>query len=247
MRFTILHQDEHCVAIHKPPGILVHRTPMARDRRFVLQQLRDQIGRTLYPVHRLDRATSGVLVFALSSKAARRMKRAFDEQQAFKEYLAIVRGWPNPPQQRIERPIRDPDDRTRREAASHYRRLKTSLLPVPTRRYPASRFALVTLVPETGRRHQLRIHMERVSYPIIGDTTHGDGEPNRIFRDRLGLRRMMLHAWKLELPHPENGQPLKLCADPGDEFDRAIHLLGWHRPIDEEEHIELDELPVVEE
>lgn len=244
MSFPILHQDAACVAIAKPPGILVHRTPLARDRQFVLQQLRDQIGQRLYPIHRLDRATSGVLIFGLSSEAARRMKQAFDHQQVRKEYLAIVRGWPNPSEGRIDRPIRAPDQDQYREAVTEYRRLKTSLLPVANQRYPATRFSLVALMPETGRRHQLRIHMERIAYPIIGDSTHGDGEPNRIFRDRLGLRRLMLHARHLRLPHPmEPEHSLSLTAEPGDDFARAMTLLGWQRGPTETEHIELDTVP----
>lgn len=242
MSFPVLHHDDACVAIAKPPGILVHRTPLARDRKFVLQQLRDQIGQRIYPVHRLDRATSGVLIFALSPDAARSMKQAFDEQQVRKEYLAIVRGWPNPPEGCIDRPIREPDGDQYRDAITHYRRLKTSLLPIPNRRYPATRFSLVSLAPETGRRHQLRIHMERIAYPIVGDTTHGDRDPNRIFRDRLGLRRLMLHAYRLQLPHPlEPEHALQLEATPDGDFARAMNLLGWRQSPCSEEHTEIEE------
>ncbi|MEA5445641.1 pseudouridine synthase [Gammaproteobacteria bacterium AB-CW1] len=227
MEIAILYQDEQLVAVHKPSGLLVHRSPLSRDRVYLLQTLRDQLGRRLYPVHRLDRATSGVLVFAFDAETAHALNQAFTEQRVEKTYLAIVRGWPEPPEGHIDRPVRDDDREAHREAASDYRRLATATLPVANRRYPTSRYALVGLWPKTGRRHQLRIHMERISYPIIGDTTHGDGEHNRIFREHLGLDRLMLHALSLRLPHPaEPDQILDLRAQPGDQFALALERLG---------------------
>lgn len=235
MEFEILYRDSDLVAVNKPADMLVHRSRLARDRQVVLQDLRDQLGQRLYPIHRLDRATSGVLVFALDSDAASILSASLASDAAYKVYLAIVRGWPNPASGRIDRPVRDDDRQDHREAVTDYRCLETAELPIPNRRYPQSRYALVALFPKTGRRHQLRIHMERVAHPIVGDTTHGDNDHNRIFRDELGLRRLMLHAWQLKLPHPRvPGRELTITAPPGDRFTAALDRLGWslapHRP-----------------
>ncbi|MCP1727714.1 tRNA pseudouridine65 synthase [Natronospira proteinivora] len=234
MNFPILYQDDYLVAARKPADILVHRTALARDRVFMLQSLRDQLGRTLYPVHRLDRATSGVIVFALDSRSAHQLNQAFSEQQVHKQYLAIVRGWP-PAQGEINRPVKDDDRAEHRPALSRYRRLAQCELPVPNRRYPTSRYALLELEPMTGRRHQLRIHCERMAYPIIGDTTHGDGEHNRIFREHLGIRRLLLHARTITLPHPaESTRRLTVSCPPGDQFIDAMIGLGWKDWLDNE-------------
>lgn len=228
MSFEILYRDHAMVAINKPPDILVHRSRLAKDREVVLQGLRDQLGQRLYPVHRLDRATSGVLIFGLSSEVAASLSASLPTDAARKAYLAIVRGWPEPEEGEIDRPVRDDDRREHREARTRYRRLATAELAIPNRRYPQSRYALMALYPETGRRHQLRIHMERVAHPIVGDTTHGDNDHNRIFRDRLALRRLMLHAWSLQLPHPDPPhRPVRITALPGDAFGAALERLGW--------------------
>lgn len=228
MEFEILYRDSDLVAVNKPTDMLVHRSHLARDRQVVLQGLRDQLGQRLYPIHRLDRATSGVLVFALDPEAASTLSHSLASDAAHKVYLAIVRGWPDPASGRIDRPVRDDDRQSHREAITEYRCLETAELPIPNRRYPQSRYALVALSPKTGRRHQLRIHMERVAHPIVGDTTHGDNDHNRIFRDELGLKRLMLHAWHLRLPHPRiPGRELTITAPPGDRFAAALDRLGW--------------------
>jgi len=228
MLLDILYQDDRLVVINKPSGMLVHRTALSRDREFILQLLRDQLGQRIFPAHRLDRATSGVLVFALKSTVARWLNEAFQEQSVKKHYLAIVRGWPEPVSGLIDRPVKDDDRESHREARSRYERLDTRELAIANRRYSSSRYALMKLAPETGRRHQLRIHMERIAHPIIGDTTHGDGEHNRIFREHLEINRLMLHAWSLQLPDPDNtSNSLKFMAPPPEEWCHALDYLGW--------------------
>jgi len=227
LSFDILFQDQYLVAARKPAGMLVHRTALSRDRTFMLQGLRNQLGKTLYPVHRLDRATSGVIVFALDSRSAHQLNRAFGEQGVGKEYLAIVRGWP-PEKGEIDRPVKDDERAEHRPALTRYRRLAQCELDIPNRRYATSRYSLMSLEPVTGRRHQLRIHCERMAYPIIGDTTHGDGEHNRIFRDQLDIQRLLLHARALTLPHPVHpGHSLRISCPPGDQFAQAMDRLGW--------------------
>lgn len=215
----ILHRDEHLIAIDKPPGLLVHRTGLdAGETRFAVQLLRDQIGRTVWPVHRLDKGTSGVLLFALDAATARQMGRAFESGEGMrKTYHAVVRGWPAD-EGLIDHPLRRlPDDmRTEREevqeAQTRFATLERYELPLPYGGFPATRCALVELQPLTGRRHQLRRHMKHIAHPIIGDATHGKGPLNRAVAEWLGMQRLWLHASSLALRHPVSGDALALEA-----------------------------------
>jgi tRNA pseudouridine65 synthase len=221
----ILYLDDYLAIVNKPTGWLVHRTPLDKgETRFVLQTLRDQIGRHVWPVHRLDKGTSGVLVFALSAEVARTLGQAFESGDGLqKTYRAVVRGWPLP-QGLIDHPLkRMPDDmRTERlevqPAQSRFANLRHFELPIPHSRsqsqqsFASTRCAEVALQPLTGRRHQLRRHMKHIAHPIIGDATHGKGPLNRAVAELLGLQRLWLHAESLELPHPVGGQLLRLAS-----------------------------------
>lgn len=222
---TVLHRDEHLIAVHKPPGLLVHRTGLdAHETRFALQLLRDQIGAAVYPVHRLDKATSGILLFALSSEIAGRCRAAFEAGGVAKRYLAVVRGHPCE-WGTVDHPL-DREDHAgqaaglRQPALTDYRRLATVELPVAVDRYPTSRYALVELVPHTGRRHQLRRHMKHIAHPMLGDATHGKGPLNRAVAALIGVQRLWLHACALTLAHPVTGAPLRIEAAPGPEWAR---------------------------
>ncbi|MEY5100286.1 MAG: tRNA pseudouridine synthase [Pseudomonadota bacterium] len=223
---TILYRDDYLVSVDKPPGLLVHRSGLdAGETRFALQLLRDQLGQPVWPVHRLDKGTSGVLLFALDADTARRLGLAFERGEAMrKTYRAIVRGWP-PESGVIDHPLRRmPDDmRFEREevqdALTHYRTLERYELPLAQGAFATTRCALVELQPVTGRRHQLRRHMKHISHPIIGDATHGKGALNRALAGLLGLQRLWLHAARLELRHPVTGAPLLIEAGPGPEWE----------------------------
>lgn len=228
-RLELLHRDEALVAVNKPSGILVHRTRISRDREFVLQRLRNQLGRHVYPVHRLDRATSGVLLFALDPETASATATQFQAQRVGKCYLAVVRGCIK---QRgtIEHALKLEDRQTRAKALTHYQRLAAVELDEPVGRYPTARYSLVAARPVTGRMHQIRRHLRHVSHPVIGDTTHGDGRHNRFFRERFGVHRLLLHAWSLELEHPQSGEPLRIEAPLPAEFQSLLDGLGWNLP-----------------
>jgi tRNA pseudouridine65 synthase len=222
---TILHRDEHLIAIDKPAGLLVHRTGLdAGETRFAVQLLRDQIGQQVWPAHRLDKGTSGVLLFSLNADTARLMGQAFEQGTGIqKTYQAIVRGWPQP-EGLIDHALkRMPDDmRFGREeipeAQTRFKTLAHGELPLPYDDFPATRFSLVKLQPLTGRRHQLRRHMKHISHPIIGDTTHGKGPLNRAVAAFIGVQRMWLHAAQLALLHPVTGQALNVRAEPSPEW-----------------------------
>lgn len=235
---TILFQDQHLVAIDKPAGLLVHRSMIdRRERRFALQMLRDQIGQRVYAAHRLDRGTSGVLLFALSSAVARSLGTMFEQRQVDKRYIAVVRGHP-PPSGEIDHPLRrivDPAEHASaaaseapaQDACSRYRRLATIELPYRVDRYPTSRYALLELEPLSGRRHQLRRHLKHISHPIIGDATYGKGRHNRLFQTLFACDRLLLASTELRLTHPVTGAPLQLTAPLSKDFARLLGRLGW--------------------
>ncbi len=213
---SILWQDAHLVAIHKPAGWLVHRTGLdAHETRIVQPRLRDQLGQWVYPIHRLDKGTSGVLLLALDPDTARLAAQAFEQRQVHKRYLAMARGWPADGPVTVDHALRPddaPPDAPTQAALTHFRRLATLSLDVPVDRYPTTRAALVLAEPETGRRHQIRRHLKHLSHPILGDATHGKGTHNRWWAARLGAGRLWLHAWKLSLAHPISGQALVLIS-----------------------------------
>ncbi|MDD3353645.1 pseudouridine synthase [Zoogloea sp.] len=233
----ILYQDEHLVAIHKPSGLLVHRSELDRhETRFAVQLLRDQIGRHVYPAHRLDRGTSGILLFALDRATARALGGQFERQEVAKTYLAVVRGHP-PEAGRIDHALsrhRDAAEFTgeasseqAQPALTDFRRLVTCELPHQVDRYPTSRYALVELTPHTGRRHQLRRHLKHIAHPIIGDATFGKGRHNRLFQQLFECHRMLLACVRMGIVHPHQGQPLILQAPLEGEFLAVLESLGW--------------------
>lgn len=238
MELEILYQDDRLVAAHKPAGMLVHRTPLAaRDERFAMQTLRDQLGRYVFPVHRLDRGTSGVLLFALDADTARQLTLCFEARQVHKRYVALVRGWP-PAGGEIDHPLARLEDdvpltdrgisQMPQPALTRYQRLAAIELPVALGPHATSRYALLALQPETGRQHQLRRHLKHASHPIIGDATYGKGAHNRWWAAQLGVTRLWLHAQSLSLNHPATGQALVIEAPPGPEWQALCALPGWH-------------------
>jgi tRNA pseudouridine65 synthase len=184
----VLYQNEQIVAVDKPAGMLVHRTRQSGSRIYALQTLREQLGRRVYPIHRLDRAASGVLLFGLSSEAARAACKQFEDRKVEKIYWAVVRGYTD-----LEGVI------DYRSAVTRYRRLKTIELPVAMGKHATSRYSLVEVMPETGRTHQIRKHFCHIFHPLIGDTTYGEGRHNRLFRERFGVKRLLLWARRLTL------------------------------------------------
>lgn len=229
----LLYRDDWLLAVHKPAGLLVHRSPIDKhETEFALQYARGlNGGRHVYPVHRLDRPTSGVLVFARSSETARVLGQAMMASEVRKTYRAMVRGWP-PADGFIDHPLREePEDRRLkgteqpiREARTRFRTLATTEIPVAIERYPSSRYALVELYPETGRKHQLRRHMKHINHPIIGDANHGRGRHNRYFAERFGRGRLMLAATRLEFAHPVTGEPMVIEAEPEASFQQVLTI-----------------------
>lgn len=233
---TILYRDEWLVAIDKPAGMLVHRSMIDRhETRFAMQLLRDQLGQHVWPLHRLDKPTSGVLLFGLSQEIARQMGERIASRETLKHYLAIVRGYTEE-QDLIDYPLKEELDKISdkqadkekpaQEAITAYERLATVEFPFAVGRYPTARYSLLSIAPQTGRKHQIRRHMKHIFHPIVGDTTHGDGRHNQLFRDRFDCHRLLLMAARLQLTHPVTGDTLSIEADPDAPFRRAIELFG---------------------
>lgn len=220
MSLTIIYQDEYLVAIDKPSGLLVHRSLIdKRETRFAMQILRDQIGQHVYPVHRLDRPTSGVLIFALSADIARLLSEQLTHREVEKSYLAIVRGYIHedgvidyPLKEKLDKIADRQADKNKaaQDAVTYYQPLCQYELPYAVGRYNTARYSLVRLVPKTGRKHQLRRHMAHIRHPIVGDTTHGDGRQNKFLRHQYHFDRLGLVCHRMVIKHPTSHQSLSL-------------------------------------
>jgi tRNA pseudouridine65 synthase len=233
----ILYKDEYLVAINKPSGLLVHRSPIDKNEtRFAIQELRNQIGQYVYPIHRLDKPTSGVLLFALDKQTASLMAKMFRNKETQKTYIAVVRGYTDESglidhaiTQRHDK-IADKDsskDKLAQEAVTEYETLKSVELAYGVGRYATSRYSLVRLKPKTGRKHQLRRHMKHISHHILGDTKYGRGEHNKSVREHFNCHRMMLHAISLEIKHPYKDEILNINAPFDESFSSLFAQFGW--------------------
>ena len=235
-QIPVIYQDEHLIAINKPEGLLVHRSEIdRRETRFALQMLRDQIGRRVYPLHRLDKPTSGILMFAFSSDTARLMGQVITEGGLRKDYVAIVRGVTDE-QGTIDYALKEQQDRLAdamaspskpaQSAVTHYRRLAHCELDISVGRYNTARYSLVALQPTTGRKHQLRRHLKHIYHPIVGDTTHGDGKHNTMFRERINSHRLLLAATHIAFVHPYTEEHLSIVAPPTFGFLQTANQIG---------------------
>ena len=230
---SILYQDETLIAINKPPGLLVHRSPIdKKETRFAVQQLRDQIGRHVFPVHRLDRPTSGVLLFTYSGDTASQLGIQLMQKQVKKQYAAVVRGHMRgtgfidyPLKYRYDK-FADKDKKRQlapQAAQSEYTAVRRYELPYPSGRYPTSRFSLIMLSPLTGRKHQLRRHCAHVRHPILGDTTHGDGKQNKFLRETFTFENLALSCTQLGIFHPDSGKWTEITSPVHDAMQALLH------------------------
>ena len=236
-KLPILYQDEYLVAVNKPSGLLVHRSDMARhETEHAMKIVRNQLRQWVYPFHRLDRSTSGVLVFALDQETARRMTQLFTDDKISKKYLAVVRGHTRE-EERIDHPLKErwdkmtdqraDKDKPAQQAITSYRRLATVEVPQPVGPYATARYSLLQVKPLTGRNHQIRRHMKHVFHPVVGDTTYGDGKHNDFFRKHFNCHRLLLHANSIEFIHPYTGGLIAIQAALDNTFSTLLKALGW--------------------
>ncbi|OXY83100.1 tRNA pseudouridine(65) synthase TruC [Oceanimonas doudoroffii] len=242
MSIELVYEDDWLVAVNKEPGLLVHRSWLDRhETRFAMQLTRDAVGCHVFPVHRLDRPTSGLLLFGKSAEVARSLTDAFGERRVNKTYLALVRGYLEGEGRLDYALTRELDDiadkfadadKPPQEAITRWQELARVELPFAvSKKHATSRYSLVRLSPETGRKHQLRRHMAHLRHPIVGDTSHGDGRHNRFFREQYQCDRLMLHAARLQLTHPVTGMPLRLDAPLDTTWRSLICEFGWERAL----------------
>ena len=219
----ILYQSDQLIAINKPHGLLVHPSRIARDAdTSAMQLLRDQIGAKVYPVHRLDRKTSGVLLFALSPESNAALQKQFHDRQVKKTYHALVRGFV-PREGEINYPLTE-NDKTQ-DALTYFRLRQHFEIPLPHGKFSTSRYSWVELTPHTGRFHQLRKHMAHIFHPIIGDRPHGCNKQNKLWKETWEMTSMLLHAEQLEVEFP-SGSPLKIHAEKQPVFQQVLKMLS---------------------
>ena len=222
----IIYQDDHLIAINKPHGLLVHRSKIANDAtEFALQMLRDQIGRQVSPVHRLDRKTGGVLLFAFEKDVEIAMQKQFQEALVGKKYLAILRGYA-PDQLDIDYPLAK-ENGNMQEAFTSFVTLERVEIEVPFGKHQTSRYSLVEATPKTGRMHQLRKHFAHIFHPIIGDRKHGCNKQNKFFKAQFEMTTMLLHASQLTFKHPVTGDEVNIDANLHTEFKRIMELMNF--------------------
>ncbi len=232
MKLEIIYQDEYLVAINKPNGLLVHRTKIANDAtEFALQILRDQLERKVFPCHRIDRKTSGLLLFALDENMDSLIQQKFADGKIDKRYLAIVRGF-TPDEERIDYPLKKENGKLQ-EAITKYKTLDRKELDIPFAGHPTSRYSLVSVEPLSGRMHQIRKHLAHVFHPIIGDRPHGCNKQNKLFKEKWNMMSMMLHAQSISFRHPITDEQITINAQVSPEFSRTSKLLGFD-PIPKE-------------
>ncbi len=228
-KYDIVYEDNYLIAVCKPAGIFVHRSVLDPTADiFMLQEIRNMIGSRVYPVHRLDRKTSGVLLMAKSKEVQSKMNELFKERKVNKKYLAIVRGY-SPDSVIIDYPLKTNKGKIQ-DAITQFITLQRVEIPEALGKFPTSRYSFVEVYPETGRMHQIRKHLSHIFHPIIGDRPHGCNKQNRFFLTRFNLSDMMLHASELNFIHPIFGQEVTLITPFKDEFARIFRELGFENP-----------------
>lgn len=221
----ILYQDRWMVIVQKPAGTMVHPSELAPDRDTMVSRVRGTLKTRVWPIHRLDRPTAGLLMFALSEDAGSQFGQLFQNRLVTKRYLALVRGFCEPVG-RLDYPIARDKDHEKKDAVTSWRRLATIQIPIAMGKFPSVRYSLVEVFPETGRFHQIRKHFHHMSNPLVGDTKHGDGRHNRLFRDHFQCTRLCLSAVGQGFTHPFTGEEIQVTGPVDTELAKLYHQLG---------------------
>lgn len=227
MNLEIIYQDDNLVAINKPHGLAVHQSYYVGEAdAFAVQELRDQLGKYVYPCHRIDRKTGGVFLFALNKEYDRLLQQQFSEGFIDKKYLAIVRGYTDDAGV-IDYSLKNEKEKVQ-EAETHYKTLDRVEVDIPFGQHTTSRYSLVEVYPKTGRLHQIRKHLAHILHPIIGDRPHGCNKQNKMFKEKFNMTTMMLHAAELSFQHPDTKEIVSISANLQSEFNRVIKELGFN-------------------
>lgn len=229
MSLEVIYQDDYIVCVTKPNNVVVHHAHHSRnvaDEKSLLQLLDEQIGGKFYPIHRLDRKTSGIILLAKKTKYVSKFQELFTNNQIQKTYLGIVRGFA-PEFKIIDSPVKGRDANVHKDAETHLKLLNNITLDIPVKPYDSSRYSLVELQPKTGRLHQLRIHMNKISHPLINDPKYGDKNHNTMFEEQFGFKNLFLHAYSLEFTHPFSNEKLELTTELPKDWKSAFNKFNW--------------------
>lgn len=233
MNLEIIFEDEHLLCVNKPNNVLVHHAFHSRnvaDEHSLLQIIENEKGLKVYPIHRLDRKTSGIILLAKQKEFVSKFQELFTNSQISKTYYGIVRGF-SPDEKKIDTPVKGRDANVHKEALTYLKTLEKVTLNIPVKPYDSSRYSLVELSPKTGRMHQLRVHANKISHPLIGDAKYGDKNHDLMFEENFGWKNLFLHAGKLEFIHPFSSEQLILKASFPKDWIASFEAFSWKNPL----------------
>jgi len=228
MEIEILFEDDYIIIVNKPNNILIHNSYYARNIKdsTLLDLLFQQLKTKFYPVHRLDRKTSGVLLLAKQKENVSIFQELFNSNLIEKTYVGIVRGFIKT-SIKIDSPVKNPDTKVYKEAETYCKPLFDKLLEISVKPYNTSRYTFVELKPTTGRMHQLRIHMNKISHPIVGDYKYGDRFHNRMFEGEFNCHNLFLHAYTLKLKHPITNKTISIKGNLPNDWITIFEIFKW--------------------
>jgi tRNA pseudouridine65 synthase len=233
MSLEIIYQDSYCLLVTKPNNVLVHHAHHSRnkiDEKSLVQLIEDQLGSRYFPIHRLDRKTSGIILLASKKEYVSTFQVLFTNKEIKKIYYGVVRGY-SQENRIIDSPVKGRDALVYKEAETHLKRLDKIELNIPVKPYDSSRYSLVELTPTTGRMHQLRIHMNKLSTPLINDAKYGDKNHDTMYREQFGWTNLFLHAGSLAFTHPFSNQELVLKSSFPNDWIQLFEKFYWKNPL----------------
>lgn len=233
MNLEVIFEDEYIICVNKPNNVLVHHAHHSRnvaDEDSLLQLIFNHKKIKVYPIHRLDRKTSGAILLAKNKEIVSKFQKLFTINEIQKTYFGVVRGF-SPDSKIINSPVKGRDAKVHKEALTYLKTLANIVLNIPVKPYDSSRYSLVELSPKTGRMHQLRVHSNKISHPLIGDPKYGDKNHNLMFENNFDMKNMFLHAGKLEFKHPFTLKSLSLNASFSDDWTELFEKFSWENPL----------------
>ena len=234
MNLEIIFEDAYIICVNKPNNVLVHHAFLSRnvgDEDSLLQLIDKELQLKVYPIHRLDRKTSGMILMAKEKEFVSKFQELFTAKEIQKTYFGVVRGF-SPDTKIIDSPVKGRDANVHKEALTHLKTLDNITLNIAVKPYDSSRYSLVELAPKTGRMHQLRVHTNKISHPLIGDTKYGDKNHDMMFDENFGWKHLFLHAGKLEFIHPFSSEKLLLKATFPKDWIALFKEFKWANPLD---------------
>lgn len=232
MDIEIVFEDAYILCVNKPNNMLVHHAHHSRnvaEETSLLQHIENTKGIKTYPIHRLDRKTSGIILLAKETTYVAKFQELFTNDLIEKTYYGVVRGF-SPEAKKIDSPVKGRDANVHKEALTYLKTLNNITLNIPVKPYDSSRYSLVELLPKTGRMHQLRVHMNKISHPLIGDTKYGDKNHDIMFDENFGWKNMFLHAGKLVFTHPFTSENLTLKTTFPKDWLALFDKFDWENP-----------------